>query len=565
MLSTRIIICSLVISLLAAHETGAQKQNNQWRFGPGSAIDFNTDPPTFPTDCALPTIVPDIPEGYVEGTASIADKNTGELLFYTDGKTVWNRLNLPMPNGEGIIANDYLSAWMGVVIVPVPGSCTRYYAFFADDGELAQRGITYCEIDMTLDNGLGDIIPGRKNLSLYANVSELLIAYPNSSGDGYWLLTNAFPLDSLLLAAFEITEAGIDTVPVLSSNSPSGFTGKLNPQGTKFATIGNNLNEVMLFDFNNATGEISNPVIITAMLESADVLKKFEFSPNGNFLYASGDLNFVQIDVSSGDAATMSASTASLTFGSPGGYYSDCQLGPDGKIYVIRSPFVYCIENPNNPTASIGEITELPNYVSSSFSLPQRIFMLPQEAPVASILAPADSCVQNLFPFSISANSDLLSVSWDFDDPASEEENSSNSVEPEHIFTGPGTYEISAFVALSCGLDTANFTLELEVCDTTTFVEPGVCRFLIPTIFTPNDDGRNDRFYPSSGCSYSSYELTVFNRWGVAVFQTDKPNEYWNGETGGTASPEGVYYYTFAYRLAQGKEEFTSGYVQLVR
>ena len=565
MLGTRIIICSLVISLLAAHETGAQKQNNQWRFGPGSAIDFNTDPPTFPTDCALPTFVPFIPEGYVEATASIADKNTGELLFYTDGKTVWNRLNLPMPNGEGIIANDYLSAWMGVVIVPVPGSCTRYYAFFADDGELEQRGITYCEIDMTLDNGLGDIIPGRKNLMLYENVSEMIMAYPNSAGDGYWLLTNAFPLSPSLLAAFEITEAGIDTIPVLSSNSTNGITGKLNPQGTKFVTVGNTFNEVMLFDFNNATGEISNPVTITAALEPAGLLAKFEFSPNGNFLYASGDYNFVQIDVSSGDAATMSASTASLTFGSPGGYYSDCQLGPDGKIYAIQSPFIYCIENPNNPAASIGEITMLPENVTSSFSLPQWIFMLSQDAPVATIIAPADTCVQSLFPFSISANSDLLSVSWDFDDPASEEENSSNSFEPEHTFTGPGTYEISAFAALTCGFDTASFTLELEVCDTTTLVEPGVCRFLIPTIFTPNDDGRNDRFYPSSGCSYSSYELTVFNRWGVAVFQTDKPNEYWNGEAGGTESPEGVYYYTFNYRLIQGKEEFTSGYVQLLR
>jgi hypothetical protein len=167
---------------------------------------------------------------------------------------------------------------------------------------------------------------------LYENVSEMLMAYPNSGGDGYWLLTNAFPLSPSLLAAFEITEAGIDTIPVLSSNSPNGVTGKLNPQGTKFATIGNDLNEVMLYDFNNATGEISNPVTITAALEPAGLLAKFEFSPNGNYLYASGDLNFVQFDVSSGDATTMSASAASVTFGSPGGYYSDCQLGPDGKI-----------------------------------------------------------------------------------------------------------------------------------------------------------------------------------------------------------------------------------------
>jgi hypothetical protein len=52
--------------------TAAQLQNNQWRFGFNSAIDFNTNPISFPTGTALPTIDPPLITGnQIEGTASM--------------------------------------------------------------------------------------------------------------------------------------------------------------------------------------------------------------------------------------------------------------------------------------------------------------------------------------------------------------------------------------------------------------------------------------------------------------------------------------------------------------
>ncbi len=61
--------------------------------------------------------------------------------------------------------------------------------------------------------------------------------------------------------------------------------------------------------------------------------------------------------------------------------------------------------------------------------------------------------------------------------------------------------------------------------------------FLIPNTFTPNNDGVNDIFKIESLVSNSS--LTIYNRWGSAVY---KSINYQNNWDGGNCS-DGVYYY----------------------
>jgi hypothetical protein len=50
-----------------------------------------------------------------EGVATISDAN-GNLLFYTDGRTIRNKLHQLMPNGSGLFGN--ISATQSAVIVP---------------------------------------------------------------------------------------------------------------------------------------------------------------------------------------------------------------------------------------------------------------------------------------------------------------------------------------------------------------------------------------------------------------------------------------------------------------
>src|SRR6185295_10516236 len=84
-----------------------------------------------------------------EGSASIADEN-GDLLFYTDGLSVWNKNHQIMPNGSGMLGNP--SSTQSALIIPVPSSDSLYYIFVCDGGTAH-----YSQLDMTLNGGLGDL------------------------------------------------------------------------------------------------------------------------------------------------------------------------------------------------------------------------------------------------------------------------------------------------------------------------------------------------------------------------------------------------------------------------
>jgi len=56
------------------------------------------------------------------------------------------------------------------------------------------------------------------------------------------------------------------------------------------------------------------------------------------------------------------------------------------------------------------------------------------------------------------------------------------------------------------------------------------CNVFVPSAFTPDNDGRNDRFIPSVGCTPTEYEFFIMNRWGQVVFRTENVEEGWLGE-----------------------------------
>ena len=123
----------------------AQKQNNQWRFGNSGGVDFNTIPPSNVSGAAITTS---------EGSASVADRTTGSLLFYTNGITVWNTNNQVMPNGTGLFGGTpaLLSSTTAAVIIPKPGSNNLYYIVTIDE-QSSNNGVRYSVVDMTLNSG----------------------------------------------------------------------------------------------------------------------------------------------------------------------------------------------------------------------------------------------------------------------------------------------------------------------------------------------------------------------------------------------------------------------------
>jgi gliding motility-associated-like protein len=69
--------------------------------------------------------------------------------------------------------------------------------------------------------------------------------------------------------------------------------------------------------------------------------------------------------------------------------------------------------------------------------------------------------------------------------------------------------------------------------------------YTLPNIFSPNGDALNDVFEPFPYRYVNSIALTIYNRWGEAVFETSDPSIQWDGkhkETGKSCT-DGAYYY----------------------
>ena len=136
---------------------------DQWCFGLEMGLDFRSGSPRL--------FRPQIRA--IEGGASICDANTGALLFYTDGVTVWNRNHQVMSNGTGLMG--HLSTTQSSLIVPHPADPDLYYLFTADAGPYGLRlaGIHYSIVDMRGDGGLGTV--GQKNIPLLKEATEKLV------------------------------------------------------------------------------------------------------------------------------------------------------------------------------------------------------------------------------------------------------------------------------------------------------------------------------------------------------------------------------------------------------
>jgi len=88
---------------------------------------------------------------------------------------------------------------------------------------------------------------------------------------------------------------------------------------------------------------------------------------------------------------------------------------------------------------------------------------------------------------------------------------------------------------------------------------------LVPTAFSPNGDGVNDRFRALNK-NIEKYSFQVFNRWGEKVFETNVPGEGWDGVFKGVEQELGVYVWTCQYQLrGQTKLSLVKGNVTLMR
>ncbi|MCH8535396.1 MAG: T9SS type B sorting domain-containing protein [Flavobacteriaceae bacterium] len=366
----------------------AQGEANVWYFGNNAGLDFNTSPPTPLLDGQINT---------PEGCSTISDAN-GNLLLYTDGRTVWDREHNIMPNGDyfggtGLLGDP--SSTQSGLIVPHPLLDDLFYVFTVDephhenafaypnqgpalpdgtpvdnyqdvpshtvpqDDDGFNNGLNYSVVDMNLRNGLGDIVEEERNIHLVTydendpeeikyQCSEKITAVAGADCESIWVITHF--IDKFY--AFKIDEDGIQEEPVVSTVSPAitidnyrrasiGYL-KASPDGAKLAsaTITSNYNQQGTNDAGNGHVYLYDFDNETGQVSNSIPLITnvraygVEFSENSKRVYAT-------VDQPSGTSIlqwNLEAQSIPQSQHSFSGVNLNVaaalQLAPDGKIYV---------------------------------------------------------------------------------------------------------------------------------------------------------------------------------------------------------------------------------------
>jgi gliding motility-associated-like protein len=87
----------------------------------------------------------------------------------------------------------------------------------------------------------------------------------------------------------------------------------------------------------------------------------------------------------------------------------------------------------------------------------------------------------------------------------------------------------------------------------------------VPSAFTPNGDGKNDKFRLIGVTFQTLTEFRVFTRWGQEVFSTQDINDGWDGTFKGKAMDMGSYQYLIRVAYPDGAAETFKGDVTLIR
>ncbi len=90
--------------------------------------------------------------------------------------------------------------------------------------------------------------------------------------------------------------------------------------------------------------------------------------------------------------------------------------------------------------------------------------------------------------------------------------------------------------------------------------------YILPNVFSPNNDGKNDIYRPLRTSYVEKVEMKVFNRWGILVFETEDPDINWDGKITGSDKlvAPGVYYYicdVYEYRLSGIEVNALTGFI----
>ncbi len=367
--NTRKIPATSADTLCGEDSLNANKSYYNWYFGENSGINFNPIKSGGTAQAISGSV------NTMEGVSTMSDKE-GNLLFYSDGVSVYTSGNTEMQNGTGLFGSS--SSTQTCLIVPRP-STNKYYVFTTS----IENGLRYSVVDMDLQNGEGQVTS--KNNSLLLS-TEKVAATKHSNGTDYWVASHTTGTTNYSVRKISSTGIGSPVTTFIGSthNTAIGYL-KFSPNSQKLACAIYDEDIIDIFDFDNSTGTLSNFITITGFTYINGPYG-LEFSEDSSKLYATdgASTKVYQFDLSYTSATDMIIHAIEVGDVS-GGSLGAAQMGPDNRIYVadLDEPYLHVIHDSNKlgvecsfkenyfvlSGASSGATSQwgLPNFVSNDY------------------------------------------------------------------------------------------------------------------------------------------------------------------------------------------------------
>lgn len=514
-----ILIINLTIATLCAQNT---KRANVWIFAGHAGLDFNSGGAVAINGGAM---------NAYEGCASISDEN-GNLLFYTNGRTVWDTSHNIMLNGNNLNAN--VSGRQNSVIIPNPCKSDLYYIFHMNGGITPivapiDTSLWYSIVDMNENNGLGRVIS--KNNRLFNGVYESIAAVHHANGIDVWVAAvNHFTGE---LYAYLVKSDTIEGPVISELLKDSTMTAtaelylKFSPDG-KWVTTGTVRTTTPfgvyrpLCKFDNTTGIATTHAILPSNQSSGS------FSPNSKLFYTKQyNGHIVQYDLSNDHPDSIFASADTIASGifSSGVF----QNAPDGKIYITTgNNKLTIINNPdlqgaacdidfNGFNVDSGSTTwakPVPTFIESYFDNSNAFdTTLSLEVDISVEDSVKTICLNDSFQFFSSfLKGQADSTYWEFG-----EGSHSNIFSPSFRYPDSAaayTVRLKAYNNQYCLSDSTLLTIKIndfEISDTSSLYR--FCHYDVPYTLTPNLDSQSFAIWNNidTQLSHTVYESSFLN------------------------------------------------------
>ncbi|MDB4655291.1 PKD domain-containing protein [Flavobacteriales bacterium] len=246
------------------------------------------------------------------------------------------------------------------------------------------------------------------------------------------------------------------------------------------------------------------------------------------------------ITVEFSDLTQPSAQSWNWDFGDPTSNANSAQVEQPSHVF----------ENPGSYDITLSVITVEGCSVETVFTDYVEVF----DVPTAQFESSEEfvSLLNAEIDFTDFSEGEVDSWYWDFGDGQS-----SLDQNPTHNFREPGTYPVVLQVITENGCEDETY-LEIEV-------EPDFT-FYIPNAFTPNGDRHNNFFRGyGEGVNWDTYSMSITNRWGELIYQTNNIEAPWDGSFKGQQVELGVYVYEISFFDITGDDHYYYGHVKLVR